>query len=85
MQSDLNIFWGYVVLDIFNKALRDEDSILNQIYEKQISSKDPQIFAFHKSSLKCFFIPIYHFNVGQDNISSKTVPIWLHHTVCIHQ
>jgi len=37
MQSDGNSFCGDVVLDSFNKAYRDEDSILDQKFEKQIS------------------------------------------------
>ena len=32
MQSDGNGFCGDVVLNIFNKASRDEDSILDQAY-----------------------------------------------------
>ena len=36
MQSDRNTFYGDVVLDSFNKVSRDEDSNLDQIYEKQI-------------------------------------------------
>ena len=32
MQSDGNSFCGNVVLDSFNKAYRNEDSILDQIY-----------------------------------------------------
>ena len=38
MWSESNSFWGDVVLDIFNMAYRDEDSILDQIYQKQIFS-----------------------------------------------
>ena len=37
MQSDGNSFCGDVVLDGFNMSYRDEDSILEQKYEKQIS------------------------------------------------
>ena len=37
MQSDGNIFCGYVILDGFIMSERDEDSILEQKYEKQIS------------------------------------------------
>ena len=37
MQSDGNIFCGDVVLDGFNTAYMDEDSILDQKYEKPIS------------------------------------------------
>ena len=37
MQSDGNSFCGDVVLGIFNMLYRDEDSILEQTYEKQIS------------------------------------------------
>ena len=33
MQSDGNSFCGYVVLDSFKKAFRDEDKILDQIYK----------------------------------------------------
>ena len=33
MQSDRNSFCGDVVLDSFNMAYRDEDSILYQIYK----------------------------------------------------
>ena len=36
MQSDGNSFIGDVVLDSFNMSNRDEDSILDQKYEKQI-------------------------------------------------
>ena len=36
MQSDWNSFRGDVVLDSVNVAYRDEDSILDQIYLKQI-------------------------------------------------
>ena len=32
MQSDGNSFCGDIVLDSFNKAYRDEDNILDQIY-----------------------------------------------------
>ena len=38
MQSDRNTFYGDVVLDSFNKASRDEDNILDQIYKKKIVS-----------------------------------------------
>ena len=37
MQSDWKRFYGDVVLDWFNMYYRDEDSILDQKYEKQIS------------------------------------------------
>ena len=36
MQSDGNSFCGDVVLDSFNKASRDEDQILDQIYHFKI-------------------------------------------------
>ena len=36
MQSDGNSLLGNVVLDSFNKASRDEDNILGQIYKKAI-------------------------------------------------
>ena len=36
MQSDGNDIYGDVVLDSFNKASRDEDSILDQIYKSKI-------------------------------------------------
>ena len=39
MQSDGNSFLGDVVLDSFNKASRDEDSILDQIYRKSTKPK----------------------------------------------
>ena len=35
MQSDGNSFWGDVVLDSFNMVNSDEDSILEQKYEKR--------------------------------------------------
>ena len=38
MQSDRNTFYGDVVLDSFIVASRDEDSILDYIYEMQIFS-----------------------------------------------
>ena len=37
MQSDGNSFGGDVVLDSFNMLYRDEDSMLEQKYEKQLS------------------------------------------------
>ena len=37
MQSDGDSFRGDVVLGSFNMSYRDEDSILDQKYEKQIS------------------------------------------------
>ena len=36
MQSDGNSFCGDVVLDSFNMSYREEDSIVDQKYEKQI-------------------------------------------------
>ena len=36
MQSDRNNFCGDVVLDSFNMAYKDKDSILDKIYEKPI-------------------------------------------------
>ena len=36
MQSNGNRFGGDFVLDSVNMAYRDEDSISNQVYEKQI-------------------------------------------------
>ena len=38
MQADGNSFCGDVVMNSFNMAYRDEDSILDQIYKKQIFS-----------------------------------------------
>ena len=35
MQSDGNSFCGDVVLDSFNKASRDEDKILYQVYKSK--------------------------------------------------
>ena len=35
MQSDGNIFCGYVVVYSFSMTFRDEESILDQMYEKQ--------------------------------------------------
>ena len=32
------VFWGDVVLDSFNMAYKDENSILVQLYQKQIFS-----------------------------------------------
>ena len=36
MQSDLNSFCGYVVLNSFSMVYSDEDSIYDQKYEKRI-------------------------------------------------
>ena len=33
--------------------------------------------------LNAVFITVYHFKAVQDDISAKSVPIWLHHTVII--
>ena len=38
MQSDRNSYFGVVFLDSFNKASRDKDNILDQMYKKQICS-----------------------------------------------
>ena len=38
MQSDGNSYSGYVVLDSVNKATRDDNNILDQIYNKRICS-----------------------------------------------
>ena len=38
VQSDGNNFCGDVVLDSFNLAYKDQDNILDKIYEKQIFS-----------------------------------------------
>ena len=38
MQSDRNSFCGDVVLNCVNKAFREEDSILDEIYEEQVFS-----------------------------------------------
>ena len=35
MQSNGKRFYGDVVLDIFNKASRDEENILDQIYKSK--------------------------------------------------
>ena len=35
MQSDWNGFYGDVILDSFDKASRDEDNILDQIYNSK--------------------------------------------------
>ena len=38
MQSDRNTFYGDVVMDSCNKTSRNEDNILDQIYQIQIFS-----------------------------------------------
>ena len=49
MQSDGNSFRGDVVLGSFNMSYRDEDSILKQKYENQISwDLYHEDFIFHK-------------------------------------
>ena len=45
-QSLLNSFLGVVIVDSLNMVYGDEDSILDQIYEKQIFS------AFYSEDLK---------------------------------
>ena len=35
MQSDVNSFFGDVVLDSFNKTYRDENNNLDQIYKRK--------------------------------------------------
>ena len=63
MQSDGKSFWVDLVLGSSYIESRDEDSILDQIYEKQIFSvlfhedrnsiiKNPNIFDFYKFGLK---------------------------------
>ena len=75
MQSDGNSFCGVVVLFSFNKACRVEDSILDHIYEKKI-------FASHILQVyNAVFIARCHVNTVQDDISTKTVPIGLRHTI----
>ena len=48
MQSDGNSFGGDVVLNSFNKASRDEDNILDQVY---LNYKDLKIFALFWSKM----------------------------------
>ena len=50
MQSDGNSFFLDVVLNSFNKASREEENILYQVFK---SKYDPKIFAFHIFGLKC--------------------------------
>ena len=92
MQPDGNSFWGDVVLGSVNLASGGEDSILDQILVKHISFKVIKKIAdlkntalYNKELLKIglnvVLIPRYHVNAFQCDISAKTVPIWLHHTV----
>ena len=101
MQSDGSSFSGDVVVDIFNKASRDEDNILDQMHKRKYvytaEGLKPNfmsfllctafllicifLFAFILLVLNAFFINICHVKAVQDDISEKTVPIWLHDTV----
>ena len=51
MQSDRNNFCGDVILDSVNMVFKDEDSISDQIYEKQI-----YIRIFIRKSIIWFFL-----------------------------
>ena len=55
---------------------------LNISYSKNLHNIGPKLFAFHIFGLKCFvFIPICLVKALQDDISVKTIPILLHHTL----
>ena len=61
MQSDGSSFCGDVVLDGFNMSYRDEDSILEQKYEKQISwDLYHEDFISGSDCRKCIFKEIQH-------------------------
>ena len=54
MQSDGNSIGGDVVLDSFNKASRDEDNILEQIYRIKYAQVTFMTFLIlHKIIRKC--------------------------------
>ena len=54
--------------------------ILQSLLEFKISI-DPKRFVFHFVVLNTVIITVYHVRTVQDDISAKTAPIWLHHTV----
>ena len=54
MQSDGNIFGGDVVLESFNKTLRDEGNILDQIYQSEyVCIINMMILILYKIISKC--------------------------------
>ena len=59
MQSLSNILLGDVVLDSFNTVYRVEDSILDQTYQKQISS-----YFYHDEFLFTLHYTKMHNNIG---------------------
>ena len=62
MQSDGNSFDGDIVLDSFNKACTGEDSILDQMYEKEIYldfDNEYKIFRiYHENACLCIWVPV---------------------------
>ena len=97
MQLNGNRFCGDVILSSFNMSFRYEDSIKDQKYEKKIfwelhyenfkfkndwgkshNNRELLKLSFNPTLIfipKCIVIAIH------DDISAKTVPFWLHHTV----
>ena len=61
MQSDEKSFFGDVVLDSFDMSYRDEDSIIDQKYEKQIfCALIMKILNFRRDRRKCIYKEIQH-------------------------
>ena len=56
-QSQSNSFWGDDVLDSFKMVYKDEESILDQTYEKQISSN---FYYDYNIIQKCVITPEEH-------------------------
>ena len=92
MQSDGNSFGGDVVLDSFSKTYRHILVVICcislNIYILQSLSKlkifiikIPKDFFFIFLVFNAVFITVYHDKAVRDDISAKSVPIWLLHTV----
>ena len=60
MQTDGNSFIGDVVFDSFNMSHRDEDSILDQKYEKLIVFRFIKNLNFKRNERKCICKEIQH-------------------------
>ena len=64
LQSDGHSFCVYVVLDSFNMSYRDEDSILDQKYKKQISWDHSYEDFKQNNWRKCIFKEIQQIKLG---------------------
>ena len=74
-----NFMSSFLLCAVF--FLKIHSSFTLEIYNLHNINKDPERFSFHIFGLKCCLHHCYHVKAVQDDISTKTVPISLHHTV----